>query len=216
MRYIITAILFIGYFLTVEASSDRKQTILLSSTHGAKIALDLAGMSDTYFYDISQLNKQQTAEVYFQNIDINIGLVRRDIRSLAKGDKKPATVVAKTLKKMSEAVNQLIVDSSENASYQVIQEDIAQIDAVVRAFSVGFPKSLYTGNRLLPCRTIQEAEVALHVFAQNIEIYVSQLNKIAFHASLDNQKLVSANNIVVSSLGHFVESCALSTYITYN
>lgn len=204
MRFIV-ALLFL--FLTVEAKPDP----ILSFTSGAKIALDLVGVSDTYFYDISALNKQQTAVVYFQDIDKNIVSIHGELRKLAR---KPANFVTKTLKRISKAVNQLIVDYSENASQDVIQEDIAQIEAIVNAFNAGFSKSLCTENRVLPCPTIKEAAAALQVFAHNIEIYLCELNQIVYHSSLGNQQLITSSNEVVLSLGQFVESCAESIYLT--
>ena len=232
MRFFISAILFICPFLALEGSCDpfffptdcrhsalynlvgneKLLTLFQAASDGAEMAQDLLGLTDAQFYSITPSTKQQTVDVYNEDIALKIVSIHKSVRSLGKDAKKSADFISNTLVELNKAVNQLIADSSVNASKGLIKADNSQIQIVVNAFKKGFPKTLNHKNDQTS-KALVIAETALQEFSDQIEIYVSQVNLLVYQSSLGNPELISSNYKLVISLREFVEFSALTTFL---
>lgn len=187
--------------------------IFLSTVEGGKIAQDLVGLTENYFYAINLSNKQQTGDVYNEDIAMQILLINQNIKSFGKKAIASADFISNTLSQMNSAINQLIVDSSTNASAGVISADYAQIQAVVNAFNAGFSKILHSKKNRLACQATTASKVALQAFANNVETYISQVNLIVFQSSLGSSTLLSSNYQLIINLRKFIEMSAVATLL---
>lgn len=200
-------------FLTNKIKEDSLLAIFLAISESSKMAQDLVGLADCYFYSISLINKEQSAIVYNQDIALQINSIKKNIKSLTNSAKQSARFITKTLSSMNEAINILIIDSSLDASQNVINADYAQIELIIDAFKKGFPQTLNPKIKSkYVAQAVKKAEKSLQDFANNIEIYISELNELVFHSSEGNKELLSSNHLLILSLKQFVEASAVATY----
>lgn len=187
--------------------------IFSAANEASHIAQNLVGIAETNFYAISSLNKELTTAVYNEDTATQILSINANIRLLGKHTKDPADFITNTLTQMNEAVNQLIVDSSTNASQMVIEQDIAYIQAIVNSFKTGFAATLdheecckYTSE------STSKAETALQEFANQVEVYIFQLKGLVDLTSPGTDLLLSSNYLLILNLRVFVEASAVAVY----
>lgn len=230
MRFVIIVVLCLCCSSKIECSLNKdlstcftddcqfksKKLIKVSSidSAGFKIAENYTGIAQSYFYAISASNKSQTATIYNKDIGSQILLIHQDIKSLSKYSTEPADLVSNTLTQLTIAVNQLIIDSSVNASENILQTDYAQIQAIVDFFKKKFPHTLSHDHKKSVRKAVNLADQFLQAFANHIEIYIRQLNALVFESSFGNQQLVLSQNELVLNLRKFVVASALAAYLS--
>lgn len=196
-----------------KLTSDKLITFFVIGSDGTKLAEDFVGLTDTYFYAISNATKQQTGTLYNNDIANQILSINENTQSLSKRTHRAADFVSQILTQLTVAVNQLIVDSSSNADPSVIQADHAQIQNVVNTFKREFPDTLCHPDRKIVRKAVRAADKALQSFADNIEVYVDQLNQLVFQSSSGSQQLISSHAKLVSGLRKFAQTSAIAAYL---
>ncbi len=201
-----------------ESQFKNQKLIKVFSTgdEGFKIAENYTGIAQSYFYAISPSNKSQTAEVYNKNIASEVLLIKNEIQSLSKDTHESAKFISKTLTQLTESVNQLIIDSSMNASKTVLHRDNIQIQNIVSFFKEQFPHTLGDNHKKNVCKVVTLANKSLQAFADNIELYTQEINALVFGSSSGNRKLVSTQTDLVKNLRKFVVASSLAAYLSTN
>lgn len=197
-----------------KIESKKLISIFSANSEAYKIAENYIGIAQSYFYAFSSENKSQTAELYNTDIASQILLINKNIRSLSKRAKRSADVLSSTLTQLTTAVDQLIIDSSQNASENVIQTDYIQIENVVESFKDEFPKSLRHKNEKNIRKAVYIADKSLHAFTRGVEDYIQQLNQLVFESALVNQTFISSQNNLALNLREFVVSSAIAAYLS--
>ncbi len=209
----ISFFLILGIFWTATSEcrsldNEIKLAIVQAAYDGVKMADDLIGLSDNYFYSIQ--DKQQAGAVYNQDIELQITSINKKISSLTPHASRSADVISNTLLRLNEAINQLIVDSSSNSPSSVIIEDNKQIQEVVKSFKESFSKTVENEEQVH--KAIHLAEGYLRDFVFNMEKYIRELNLLVYQSNDANIKLLRSNTHLVAYLRKFVEASALATY----
>lgn len=197
-----------------DIESKKLRTLFSAKSAGFKIAENTIGVAQTYFYPISSENKNNTSALYNKNSVAEIHVIYKDILSLSKCAKSSAECVARTLTQLTSAINVLIIDSAGNQTESVIEADYLQIDRIVEAFKNEFPGTLHHKNDKNILKAIHLANKSLEAFAQNVKIYIYELNLLVFKSLPANQIYISSQDNLIRNLKEFVAASFVAVYLS--